>query len=82
MKLATVFVFVLLISFVFTGPVAFTTCLKGFGAYSAGCGTALCTCAASAVMPPAYLACVAGGMGFTGAIFFGACVAALLAPTP
>lgn len=79
---AVIIMLYLMISFAFAGPVAFTTCLKAFGAYGAGCGTALGTCAATAVMPPAYLACIAAAMGITGGMFFGVCIAALLAPTP
>ncbi len=82
MKLAVLFILSLFISMTYSGPIAFGTCLKAFGAYTAGCGAALATCATSLPFPPAYLACVTAAMGVTGAIFIGFCTAALMAPTP
>ena len=82
MKLKVILILYLFISIAFAGPIAFTTCLKGLGAYGAGCGAALATCSATGVLPPVYLACVTAAMGATGALFIGVCIAALLAPTP
>jgi hypothetical protein len=82
MRLAPFIFIYLLISMVCAGPVAFQTCLTGLTAYGGGCLSALGTCSATAIMPPAYLACVAGAMGITGGIYIGFCIAALLAPTP
>lgn len=82
MRFSLLFIFYLCVSTAFAGPVAFTACLKSFGVYAAGSGSALVTCATTAVMPPVYLACVSTAIGVSGSIFFGACIMSLIAPTP
>ncbi len=64
---------------VWAGPVAFASCIS---LLAPGCSTALAACSVTAILPPAYLACVTGAIGFGGSIAVLTCTPALLAPTP
>lgn len=78
----SIFDYLLYLSAVVTGPVAFAACMQGLGLYVGGVGTALTACSATACFPPAYITRVGGICGLGGGALLASCIAALMAPTP